>query len=272
MPLRNWLKDFRSSLSVRRTVRRPNRLKNATVAAQTLEHLEDRQLMSATNAVGLDQKAFDLDQDLELRKSGSYHEDYRGLGEKWIRSDAQQKWYYITPNGGLYDAKTATLVQQFDASFHADPSKLHDALDPATRGMNAEDLAWHLDRNLELAKRGSYHENYRGLGEKWVWSWGEKDWYYITPDGSVTNADTRAIVGKLTPEYHKDPTLLHSPVNPATKDMSAEDAAWYLDQNLELAKSRSYHERLSRTGREVGLVVGRKGLVLHHSRRHSHQR
>ena len=110
MPLHNWLKEFRSSLSTRRTLRRPNRLKNATIAAQTLEHLENRQLMSATNAVGLDQRAFDLDQDLELRKSGSYHENYRNLGEKWIRSDAQQKWFYITPDGGLYDAKTASLV------------------------------------------------------------------------------------------------------------------------------------------------------------------
>ncbi|MCP4512686.1 MAG: hypothetical protein GY826_40530, partial [Fuerstiella sp.] len=43
---------------------------------------------------------YDLDQQLNLRFTGNYFEDWGRRGEKWMLSS--DGWYYITPDGNLY--------------------------------------------------------------------------------------------------------------------------------------------------------------------------
>jgi subtilisin family serine protease len=84
--------------------------------------------------------AAELDQQLGLAYSGGYHADWAGLGEKWMNS-ASGQWYFIKPSGELHqwngsqtNAADSPLVGTFDSTFHADPSKLHDAPAPAGLG------------------------------------------------------------------------------------------------------------------------------------------
>ena len=79
----------------------------------------------------LEELAESLDQSLQLYFNGSYSENWGGLGEKWIYSHAQ-KWYYITPDGAFYvwfggSINNADKIANFDTSYFADPTKLHDA-------------------------------------------------------------------------------------------------------------------------------------------------
>ncbi|MHC4176687.1 MAG: S8 family serine peptidase [Planctomycetota bacterium] len=82
------------------------------------------------------QLAYDLDQQLGLeRHSSGYLEDLFGEGEKFMVGDAG--WFFILPNGELYawrgSIEASELVATLDASYHADPTLLHDALRPAVR-------------------------------------------------------------------------------------------------------------------------------------------
>ncbi|MDA1055331.1 MAG: S8 family serine peptidase [Planctomycetota bacterium] len=86
---------------------------------------------SAGNALA--KRAYELDQQLGLRSTGDYYQNWAKLGEKWMTSTNGQ-WYFMTGNGSLYrwngsqtNAASSTLIAKLDASFHADPSKLHDA-------------------------------------------------------------------------------------------------------------------------------------------------
>ena len=73
------------------------------------------------------------DATLGLELAGSYYENWGGLGEKWI-SSSDGIWYFITADGGFYrwngqqDLRTSKKIAQFNSFYHADPSKLHDAL------------------------------------------------------------------------------------------------------------------------------------------------
>lgn len=89
----------------------------------------------------LSKRASELDQQLGLRTTGDYYHNWAGLGEKWMTS-ADGKWYFITVDGSLYqwngsqaNASASARVAQLDSSFHADPSKLHDA--PTTTSTQA---------------------------------------------------------------------------------------------------------------------------------------
>jgi subtilisin family serine protease len=86
---------------------------------------------SADNTLA--KRAYELDQQLGLRSTGDYYVNWAKLGEKWLAT-ASGQWYFLTADGGLYrwngsqfNAAASTLVATLDASFHADPSKLHDA-------------------------------------------------------------------------------------------------------------------------------------------------
>ncbi len=88
----------------------------------------------------LAKRAYDLDQQLGLGSTGNYYLNWAKLGEKWMTSTGGQ-WYFITPDGSLYrwngsqaNAAASALVGKLDASFHATPSKLHDA--PSVNSMS----------------------------------------------------------------------------------------------------------------------------------------
>lgn len=103
-------------------------LTGTTVATLDASHHHDPRLLA-------DAHAFYLDAQLEFQPPASYYENWGGLGEKWIQSDAQG-WFYITSDGSLYrwdQGSPANLsgeqVATLDTRFHEDPGLLHDALD-----------------------------------------------------------------------------------------------------------------------------------------------
>lgn len=92
--------------------------------------------------VTADRRAWDLDQQLQLRLNGSYYENVRGFSEKYIYSDAKKQWHFILPNGELH-AWTGTiagspLVTTLDTIYHNTPSLLHDPAPPAAVGVQGQ--------------------------------------------------------------------------------------------------------------------------------------
>ena len=81
-------------------------------------------------ARSLVQLAYELDQQLGLTSSGDYHENWLGMGEKYVTGE-DGAWYYLLGDGRLYrlgdNASAGAFVAQLDASFHADPTLLHEA-------------------------------------------------------------------------------------------------------------------------------------------------
>jgi hypothetical protein len=53
-----------------------------------------------------------LDQELSLvRQNGNYFENWLRQGEKWVFSQAQNQWYFVTPTGTLYHWTGGTFEQ-----------------------------------------------------------------------------------------------------------------------------------------------------------------
>jgi hypothetical protein len=83
----------------------------------------------------LEQIAYDLDQQLSLGHDGNDYKNWGGLDEKWMQSSSG-KWYFITPDGSLYewngdsDLSTSTLIATLDSTYYDDTSKLHNAPTP----------------------------------------------------------------------------------------------------------------------------------------------
>jgi hypothetical protein len=78
----------------------------------------------------LTQLAYSLDQEIGFSYQGSYYEDTRGMGEKYLRGN-DEAWYYVLPNGELYrwggSIESSPLVAMLDATYYAHPSLLHEA-------------------------------------------------------------------------------------------------------------------------------------------------
>ena len=81
----------------------------------------------------LAQTAYDLDQRMGLRYSGSYYEDSWGRQERWIQAQ-DNSWWGILPNGevlrwgGSWEASPVLAI--LDASYYANPTLLYDARPP----------------------------------------------------------------------------------------------------------------------------------------------
>ncbi|MEZ6132265.1 MAG: hypothetical protein R3C59_26690 [Planctomycetaceae bacterium] len=200
-----------------------------------------------------DSLAWYLDQKLGLKTNGNLFEDYFGANEKWIL-DADNDWYYITETGGLYEwngrGLQGTLVATFDASFHADPSRLYDAqrttvpvqvnmandqvtvtrspgfdqpyvvtvtgndgVDSVEASIMVESVtstAIRLDAELGLTSTGNTWENWGGAGEKWL-KGSDGQWYFIKPDGSLTVWDRVAASATGTVIAQLDPIFHQKP-------------------------------------------------------------
>lgn len=82
--------------------------------------------------------------------------------------------------------------------------------------------AWLISQSLELEFTGNLHQNFGGLGEKWLW--GSAGWHFVTPDGTVSRWDGQTVtsqrglqgtvVAGLTNEYFRDPSLLYAARQP----------------------------------------------------------
>lgn len=87
---------------------------------------------ASSDGTSVAQLAYDLDQQHDLRFGGSFYEGLLGLDEKWLLGG--NGWYFIKTDGGVYRWKgsiaESELLGRLDASYHADPSKLYDAIQP----------------------------------------------------------------------------------------------------------------------------------------------
>lgn len=237
MSLRSIIRDCVSTLTQSRQKRRHSRPQFTAVPAE-MQLLEKRDLLAGVMAAAEDQ-AYALDQQFDFEFAGQYWEDHRGLGEKWIKAETTQDWYYLTPDGGLFNADApATLVAQFETRFHQNPALLHDAAVPVAQ--NPEQSAFDLDQRLDLNFTGNYWQNHKGLGEKWIKSVNTSDWYYIVPDGSVIQAKTGDTVVRLTPVFYSSPQKLHDAPDQTPRAADPDQAAYELDMQLDLHAKKSY--------------------------------
>ncbi|MEZ6128461.1 MAG: hypothetical protein R3C59_07245 [Planctomycetaceae bacterium] len=189
-------------------------------------------------------EAYDLDHRLDLQAAANMFENWGGLGEKWLRGD--DGWYFITPDGILYlwngqKGANGDLVANLDVSFYDNPALLYDSSAANTATIDddvARITAADLDYDLQLTSDGNYHENWGGLGERWMK--GSDGWYFVTPDGSVyhwtkgSGMDGTLIAG-LDSRYHADPTLLTN----ALPNLTVDEAAYAIRQGLNLQTTPS---------------------------------
>lgn len=200
--------------------------------------------------------AYQLHHTLGLQFEQSYYEDWGGHGEKWIASK-NGDWYFIEPNGDLFlwsgsrYLAESQIVATLDASYHADPAKLHDesSLRPTGQATSWQlQLAYELDQKLELRYPDTYAYDWGGHGEKWII--GENGWYFIEPDGTFYEWDgnrdlsTSQKLETLHSVFHAAPSALHDAEAPP-QDANAVDllisTARELDLSLGLRFKDSYH-------------------------------
>jgi hypothetical protein len=186
--------------------------------------------------------AYELDQALELKFTGNYWEDFLGRGEKWLYSDTERAWYFITPDGQFWNAADETLAAELSAEFYEDPSLLHAAIDPGDEPASPEQLAFELDQSLDLVFTGDYWENYLGRGEKWIRSAAERSWYFLTPEGELIRAESGDCIAVLSSTYHRYPERLHDAINPAVDAQALAALAYRTDGRLGLHFTGNYWE------------------------------
>jgi hypothetical protein len=176
--------------------------------------------------------AYALDQQYDFRFNGSYATNWGGQGEKWVVG-GNNNWFYILPNGQLIRWATGSrpltgdVIGQFDATFHADPSKLHDAQDPnggsSCNDDSVEAQAYRLDQENGFRFTGSFAEGWGGHNEKWFQNANGR-WFFITDDGSIykwtvnTRPAEGTLVGTLNADYHADPMLLLEATQPSEEE------------------------------------------------------
>lgn len=162
--------------------------------------------------------AYQLDQTYGFTSNGFYSENWGGKGEKWLK-DRAGKWYFITPDGSLFEwdlkvGANGRRIAVLDDSSHLRPELLTQAK-AAGSGAANDDLvkatAAKLDRELGLTLAAASNTNWGGLQEKWLR--GNGKWYFITPDGTLTRWDgsktaTGTVVGRLDDRFHENPARL----------------------------------------------------------------
>jgi V8-like Glu-specific endopeptidase len=173
--------------------------------------------------------AYALDQQYDFRFNGSYATNWGGQGEKWVSGGANN-WFYILPNGQLIRWSTGSrpltgdVIGQLDATFHADPTKLHDAEDPNAEANcvdnSVEAQAYRLDQENGFRFTGSFAEGWGGNNEKWFQNANGR-WFFITDTGSVYKWTVNSrpaegtLFGTLNADYHADPMLLLEATQPS---------------------------------------------------------
>lgn len=177
-------------------------------AEQRLSGLRCQQSQVADAIVQQTAAALEDTYDLERIDNGDW-DDWSGRNEKWIRSS--DGWLFITPDGGVHrwqggrfeDLRSAQ-VAQLDARYHATPALLHDA------------EAVQLDQQLGLRFTGSYHANWGGQQEKWLF--GGSNWYWLNNEGELYRwnlgsvdslQDDSELIADGLEEFWSQPERLH---------------------------------------------------------------
>lgn len=234
----NGIKRYIRQSGLTRRKRRPNKPVAYNAPGEVLE---TRQMMSVTNGLSQEDRveAYELDSELRLYTEGNLFENHWKLGEKWLKSNAENAYYYILPNGDVF-ATDKSLVASLSPEYHADPTLLTEAVNPHLEDLTPDERAFELDTALSLRTTSSYWEDWSGLGEKWMRSSIENRWYYIEPNGDLYkwNSGTKFFVATLSPEFHSDPALLHEAPDPNLVAGDPAARAFELDQSAQLFKHK----------------------------------
>ncbi|MCB0323093.1 MAG: S8 family serine peptidase [Bdellovibrionales bacterium] len=103
--------------------------------ALSIEDPDDDPLTVNATALTVEQLAHELDNELQLYHTGNSHLNFLGGNETYVRSAANTKWYFITPDGGLYEQKSTLAlspkVAQLDSRYHANSTLLYEAPSPS---------------------------------------------------------------------------------------------------------------------------------------------
>lgn len=96
----------------------------------------------------LQERAYQLDRDLDIVRTASTFENWGGRGEKWLYSRNNREWMFVDPNGDVYlwdgsprNNLTGTLVGRLDAGYHTNIDLLHDAVNPFDQSVMVTDAS-----------------------------------------------------------------------------------------------------------------------------------
>lgn len=149
-------------------------------------------------------EAFVLATDLQLRV-GTRPMNWGGDGEKWLQG--RDGWYFIRPSGDLHrwDGSAKSASGSFVASLQ--PAYYHFA-DLLTKPQD-EDLAYLLDRRLNLSPTADPPANSLGLNERWLKARGGN--LFITPNGNLYRQGADAVLlATFPPIYYEELSRLYA--------------------------------------------------------------
>jgi len=196
-------------------------------------------------------RAYELDQELGLYKNGSYGQNWGGWQERWMQSTSRTP-YFITPDGTLYrwagSMSGSTVVAEFDPSYYADPTKLHEAPQPELTADAQGSTATVVGNQLTITPGGGF------LGDLNV--------TVTVTDGAATDSETFIVsvantppelnIGNRTMSHSQESLTIDLPQFDADGDLLTYTAelsaggdllanrAYELDQELGLYKNGSY--------------------------------
>ncbi len=140
--------------------------------------------------------AIELGQEHNFQAAPNEYFDWNGQHEKWFLGIGG--WYYILPNGEVYDIDGELLATLHDGAgtnsvYWADLTRLYG---PRPYDYTAAQLAQNLDALFGFYGEDSEQYDQQGLGEKYFrgdngtpGDTADDPWYHILPDGSVYVGD-----------------------------------------------------------------------------------
>ena len=136
----------------------------------------------------LEELAYQIDQSLNFTLEVTNYFDWGNLEEKWIRSGTGT-WYFMTPNGTLYQwgggnssqlMTFSSVIAEFNTEYYENLDRLINAPNP---GPGPEFLdPEEIDRQYGLDREVTSFYDWGRLSEKWIQSVGGT-WFFIRPTG-----------------------------------------------------------------------------------------
>ena len=113
------------------------------------------------------------------------------------------------------NSSVGSLIATLGTEYYVDPSLLYYS------------QSYSVIKPLGLESTGNLHENWGGLGEKWLQNLSTSQWYFVTPDGNVfawdgspSSALTGVLVGNVSASFQAELTV------PFMSDFLAKFSEW----------------------------------------------